>query len=185
MAAALLLNRVVSKDGVLDITVVGLIHILAFLAALARLLQVTRRSPARALLWIGALVALTDAAYVVFWNSMYLEPASCIFFLLLLAESVDIARAGEATSANVLRWSVWSALWVLAKAQNAPIGLILALFTFRLSTWTKPKRARMMAVAGGLATMLCVAYDVTAIPARVRLASAYNMVFSGVLPESK
>ena len=95
VGAALLLNKLVSKDGALDITVAGFVHALAFLAAFARLLWVTRRARARALLWIGALVALTDAGYAVYWNSWYAEPASCIFFLLLLAEAVEIARAGE------------------------------------------------------------------------------------------
>ena len=91
VGAALLLNKLVSKDGALDITVAGFVHLLAFLAAFARLLWVTRRERAHALLWIGALVALTDAGYAVYWNSWYAEPASCIFFLLLLAEAVEIA----------------------------------------------------------------------------------------------
>src|SRR5579872_3381686 len=40
--AAIGLNRIVSKDGKLDIEVMGLIHALAFLAAFIRLMQVTR-----------------------------------------------------------------------------------------------------------------------------------------------
>src|SRR5580704_1455233 len=114
VGAALMLNKLVSKDGALDITVAGFVHLLAFLAAFARLLWVTRRERGRALLWIGALVALTDVGYTVYWNSWYAEPASCVFFLLLLAEAVEIARAGEATMAAVLRWSLWSVLWILA-----------------------------------------------------------------------
>ena len=41
----------------------------------------------------------------------------------------------------LLRWSLWSVLWILAKPQNAPIGLILGLFTFRLAMWTPSKPA--------------------------------------------
>src|SRR6202167_504268 len=67
--AALLLNRLISKDGALDITVVGLIHAIAFMAALARLLLVTRRNRYCALIWTLAVVALTDAAYATYWNS--------------------------------------------------------------------------------------------------------------------
>src|ERR1019366_5208762 len=69
VGAALLLNRLISKDGALDITVVGLVHLIAFLTGFARLLWVTRRVEARAIIWIGALVALTDAGYAVYWNS--------------------------------------------------------------------------------------------------------------------
>src|ERR1051326_8442371 len=115
VAAALLFNKLVSKDGVLDITVIGLMHALAFLAVFARLLWVARRHRAYPLLWIGALVAMTDAGYAVYWNSFYAEPASCIFFLLPLAEAVEIGREGRVSLAAMLRWSLWAILWVFAK----------------------------------------------------------------------
>ena len=145
VGAALLLNKVVSKDGALDITVAGFVHALAFLAAFARLLWVARHDQAYVLLWIGALVALTDAGYAVYWNSFYAEPASCIFFLLLLAEGVESARTGETSLAGAVRWSLWSVLWILAKPQNAPIGLILGIFTIRLAMWTPLNPARVVA----------------------------------------
>src|SRR5690348_7134189 len=59
--AAVLLNLAISKDGALDIRVIGFVHALAFLAAFARLLWVTRRARPRSILWTGALLALTDA----------------------------------------------------------------------------------------------------------------------------
>jgi len=188
VGAALALNKLVSKDGALDITVAGLVHALAFLAAFAQLLWVTRRDRAHAFLWIGALVALTDAGYAVYWNSFYAEPASCIFFLLLLAEAVEIAIAGEASLAGILRWSLWSVLWVLAKPQNAPIGLLLGFFTLRLGMWRLSKRARLAAlaaVAGACCLFACAAYNVTAMPGYGRQANTYGMVFSGILGDSK
>jgi hypothetical protein len=185
VGAALALNKLVSKDGALDITVAGLVHALAFLAAFARLLWVTRRDRAHALLWIGALVALTDAGYAVYWNSFYAEPASCIFFLLLLAEAVEIGVAGETSLGGMLRWSLWSILWVLAKPQNAPIGLLLGFFTFRLAFWAPAKSARVVAAAGGCALFVCAAFNVTAMPFYGRQANTYGMVFSGILGDSK
>src|ERR1035437_1236671 len=47
VGAALLLNKLVSKDGALDITVAGFVHALAFLAAFARLLWVIDRKSTR------------------------------------------------------------------------------------------------------------------------------------------
>jgi len=185
VGAALLLNKLVSKDGALDITVAGFVHGLAFLAAFSRLLWVLRRERMRALLWIGALVALTDAGYAVYWNSFYAEPASCIFFLLVLAEAVEIARAGETSLASILRWSLWSVLWILAKPQNAPIGLLLGLFTLRLAMWTPSKRARLVAAVGACAMFACAAFNVTTMPIYGRQANTYGMVFSGILGDSK
>ena len=183
--AALLLNQLLSKDGALDITVMGLVHALAFLAVFARLLWVARRHRAWALLWIAALVALTDAGYAVYWNSFYAEPASAMFFLLLLAETVEIGRAGEASAASMLRWSIWAILWVLAKPQNTPIGLLLGLFSFRLASWAPALRTRLIAVACGCALFLCAVYNIVAMPKVGHMANTYGMVFSGILPESK
>ena len=185
VAAALLVNKVVSKDGTLDITVAGWVHALAFLAAFARLLWVTRDLRAHALIWIGALLALTDAGYAVYWNSFYAEPASCIFFLLLLAESVEIGRSGELRLPAILRWSAWSVLWVLAKPQNAPLGLVLALFSFRLACWARPPRARAIAVACGCALIASAVFNVTAMPTYGRMANTYGMIFSGILGDSR
>jgi hypothetical protein len=185
VGAALMLNKLVSKDGALDITVAGFVHLLAFLAAFARLLWVTRRARPRALLWIGALVALTDVGYAAYLNSWYAEPASCIFFMLLLAEAVEIGGAREATMAAVLRWSLWSVLWILAKPQNAPIGLVVGLFTLRLATWTLSQRARLAAIAGGCAMLACAVFNVAGMPRYGRQANTYGMIFSGILAESK
>ncbi len=185
VGAALLLNKLVSKDGAVDITVAGFVHALVFLAAFARVLWVVRRYRAYALIWILALVALTDAGYAVYWNSWYAEPASCFFFLLLLAEAIEIARMGQTTFASALRWSLWAALWVFAKPQNAPIGLLLALFTLYLAFWTSSAAARLVAVAGACVMLACAAYNVLSMPIYGRQANTYGVIFSGILADSK
>jgi hypothetical protein len=185
IGTALVLNKLVSSDGTLDIRMAGFVHALAFLAAFARLLWVTRRLPAHALIWIAALLVLTDAGYAVYWNSWYPEPASCIFFLLLLAEAVQMAATGKITAGGLLRWLLWATLWVLAKAQNAPIGLILGLFGLRLAAWAYGKRERVIAVLGCFVLLAGVAYDLMALPQIARMANSYGMVFTGILPESK
>lgn len=185
VGAALLVNFAISKDGALDITTVGFIHMIAFLAAFARLLWVTRWAQARAVLWIGALVVLTDAGYAVYWNSFYAEPASCIFFLLLLAEGIELGSTGKLTLAAAVRWSAWSFLWAMAKPQNAPPALLLALFTCGLWAWTPSAKARAVLAAGTCALAGSAVYSVLAMPKAGRMASTYNMIFMAVLPESK
>jgi hypothetical protein len=182
--AALLANKLISRDGALDIRVVGLIHSLAFLAALARLFWVTRRTGSRVLIWTGAVLAFTDVGYAAYWNSLYTEPASGIFFLLALAEAIDIVRAGKATVGNIARWSLWSALLVLAKTQNAPLGLITGSFAFRLALLTPLHRARIAGILGGCAILACAVFNAAAVPPGPTVANTYNMVFEAILPES-
>ncbi len=185
IAAALLLNKVVSTDGKLDIVVVGFVHTLAFLAIFVRLLLVTRNLRARAFVWIAALVMFPDAGYVAYWNSFYAEPASCLFFLLLLTESIAMCDCGSVSRAGLVRWSLSAVLLVLAKPQNAPLGLPLALFSLCLRTrvigW--PARSAVFISAGVI--LAAAAITILTTPSELKNANTYNLVFLAILPESR
>jgi len=164
---------------------VGLVHSLAFLGAFARLLWVTRRFRAAPLLWTAGLVVLTDAAYTAYWNSFYAEPASCIFFLLLLGESIAICDSEDVSAGQLARWTLWAVLGVLAKPQNTPIGVILALFSLRLRSCAGKRRARRVAAAGCAAIAGVTLFSVLTVPPPVRWSTGYDMVFRSIIPESK
>ncbi len=184
--AALLVNKVVSKDGSLDITVMGLVHALAFLAVFARFLFVTRNCRARAWLWIAALVIFTDVGYVAYWNSFYAEPASGLFALLLVTESTEICLRGSVSGAGLFRWSLWAVLLVLAKPQNAPPGLLLALFcALVLSGRAASQAARYAAWIGGAAIATASVTALATAPASMEDQNTYNMVFMAIVPESR
>jgi hypothetical protein len=178
VGAAVLLNKVLSKDGTLDITILGFVHMLAFLYAFYRLLAVTGPLRAGSLIWILALLTLTDVGYVAYWNSFYAEPASCIFFLLLLGESIAICRTQKVSNAQVVRWALWAVLFVMAKPQNAPLGILMALFIFRL-------RADWIAIASSLAILAAAAFIIVTSPVANMWSSTYDQVFMAILPESK
>ena len=180
VACAILLNKIISPDGKLDIVVIGAVHALAFLAAFARLLLVTKQYRAGPVLWIIGLVALTDVGYAAYWNSFYAEPASCIFFLLLAAESIAISNSKQASPRKIALWTLWAILFVMAKAQNAPLGVLLTLFSVRLCWWTNYRGTVLCPVLIGAATL----FNVLTIPARVQWADAYNHMFLAILPES-
>jgi len=183
-ASAVAVNRVASKDGKLDITVMGMVHALAFLAALARLFWVTRRLRSAPVLWIGALIVLTDAAYTAYWNSFYAEPAMCIFFLLLAAEGIAIWQSADVTTAQLTRFTLWAVLWVLAKPQNAPAGAVLATFALRMRWWAGKRRAKRAAVAGCAAIAGIIVISVVTVPQPIRWETGYDMVFRSIVPES-
>ena len=151
---------------------------LAFLYAFYRLLVVTGPLRAGPLIWILALLALTDVGYVAYWNSFYAEPASCIFFFLLLGESIAICRAPEVSNSQAIRWALWAVLFVMAKPQNAPLGILMALFVFRL-------RAGRIAIASSLAIVAAAAFIIVTSPVANMWSSTYDQVFMAILPESK
>ncbi len=177
VAAAIALSRIFFH-GVLDIRVMGFVHLAAFLAAFAYLLKVTQPVRGAPLVWLTALLIATDAGYAAYWNSFYAEPATCIFLLLLVAESVAISVARNATPAQILRWSLWAALLVDAKAQNLSLAILLA--PFALSAF----RFRRAAIAGCALILLSAAFNFVTLPDSLKLANTYNVVFLSILPES-
>jgi hypothetical protein len=193
VGAAVLLNKVVSRDGKLDIVLMGFVHAAVFLAAFARLLSVLRNSP---LAWILAAFTLTDIGYVAYWNSFYSEPASCIFFVLLLAESIAIlghpalsgagplppARPPGRASAAVLRWSLWAALLILAKPQNFMLAALLAPFILRIG-WKN--NLRFAGAAGALAIAITGVVCLRTFSRAGVWATTYDQIFLAILPDSK
>jgi len=180
--AAVLLNRVVSSDGTLDIRLMGLVHAAAFLAAFAYLLKTTTPIRAAPLVWVAALVILTDVGYAGYWNSFFSEPASCIFLVLLGAESVSIGVRGKASAWQAIRWSIWAALLMLAKAQNMPLALVLAPFALSFSRW---RAARYAAILGFCLIVVAAGANLGTVPKSLKLAATYNVVFMSIVPESR
>lgn len=182
--SAVALNRLISKDGKLDLTVMGFVHALAFLAAFARLLWAMRRFRAAPVLWVAAAVMLTDVAYTAYWNSFYAEPAICIFFLLLAAETVELWDSPDAGTWRLALWTLWAVLWILAKPQNAPIGVVLALFALRVRWWAGKRRTRRTALAACGAIACATVFSIATVPQPVRWNTGYDMVFRAIIPES-
>jgi hypothetical protein len=181
--AALCATR--ATNGEMDIRLVGLVHLLAFLVAFGRLLRVTERFRAAPLVWMGMLLVLTDAGYAAYFNSLYAEPASCIFFLFLLAETVEAACAERLSRWQVARWCVWAVLFVFAKAQNAPLGILLAAFSLRMGWWPAGRAVRYTAVVASMVIVSAAAIDYLTSPPLVKVANTYNMLFTAILGESK
>jgi len=194
VGSALLLNKLVSRDGKLDIEVMGLVHAAVFLAVFARLLAVIGaamgRSRISVVAWILAGLALTDVGYAAYWNSFYSEPASCIFFLLLLAESIAIctnpdSRADRATTAQLTRWYVWAVLLVISKPPNFPLAVVLAPFALRLGWRSEWASARVIAVAGSLCIAIAGVASSRNFPTALGWAATYDQIFMAILPDSK
>jgi hypothetical protein len=182
---AVLLNKVISHDGTLDIEVIGLVHALAFLAAFWRLLVVTTGLRWAPVLWVGALLILTDVGYAAYWNSFYAEPSSCTFFLLVLAETIAILRGEGASPWAYARWSLWAALFVGAKFQNFPLAILLAPLALRLGMRSQIRAVKRVCIAGAVSIVVVALVESISFPKTLAPASAYDVFFLAILPESK
>ena len=182
---AVTLSRVLTGPGTFDITVFGFTHAVLFLLAFARLLYVTRNLAMYRAAWALMLLVLTDVGYVAYWNSLYTEPASCLWFLFLLAESIDLCGREQISTGHVLCWNVFAVLWIMARTQNAALCIPLAAYDLRM-VWRTPGRGGRYAALGGVVA-ICVAGGVmyrSLLPAP-RVSVLYDVVFFGVLPEAE
>ena len=183
-ALAVILNRSVFSAEQVDLTTIGFVHALFFLIALNRLLSAIRPLPNHRIAWILVLLILTDVGYVAYWNSWYTEPASCIWLLFLLTESIQLCTTHPSATASVGRWSVFAILWIGAKTQNAALAGPLFMYALLLARRAKGTFTRWVATTGALAILAtgCVMYR-SLLPAP-RLVGIYNMIFMAILPES-
>lgn len=115
---AITLNSLFGNPKTFDITVLGFTHTVLFLLALTWLFYVTRDLVMYRILWALILLVLTDVGYVAYWNSLYTEPASCLWFLFFLAESIHLCNSREISIGPVLRWSAFAVLWITAKPKT-------------------------------------------------------------------
>src|SRR5437899_5885192 len=90
--AALGLNRLIARDGLVDIRAIGAIHSALFLFTLYLLTPVLRPLPnrARSALWGLILLVFCDLAYTLLFNSFYMDAAAFLFLALAV---VMYARA--------------------------------------------------------------------------------------------
>jgi len=145
---AISLNNLFGDPKTFDLTIFGFTHAVIFLIALARLLYVTRGLVLYRVVWVLILLVLTDVGYVAYWNSLYTEAASCLWFLLLLAESIDLCNNERVSIWPIVRWTAFAVLLIMAKVQYAPLCVPLAAYGMVLA-WRAVEPQTRYAGGGG------------------------------------
>jgi hypothetical protein len=142
---SILINALISKDGQFHLLVLGAVHLVAIIASLAVVAYgisgTTRR--AKWVVFVALLVFFTDVGYAAYLNSIYSEPASIIFLaltigiILLIAMKIDRAPVGFGW---VLLYFISSFLFVIAKPQNAAMGIPLAILGYWIIKHSQPPK---------------------------------------------
>jgi hypothetical protein len=184
LKAALVANRVLRHDGMLDLRTVGAANLLLFLVGAGVVLRAARTLPVRLRLLLSALAILifTDVGYVCYFNSFYSEPASLAYLLLFVGVSVHVILTPVPRPGLMVWYFVVAVLLVLAKAQNAPLGWLAAAWGVVLFRSWRGRRWRA-ATAGGVVTLVLftTAAYYFATPRDLREATLYNTLFYGIL----
>ena len=183
VAPSIYLHSLLGKVDRFDLTLIGLTHTLFFLLALARLLYVTRALRAWPVVWGLTLLVVTDVGYTAYWNSLYTEPASFIWFLFLLSEAIGFCISSRITAGAAARFSIFAVLLITAKTQNAPLGISLGAYLVWMAL-RSTQRVQLVSFAGAAAMAVAgIAMYSSLLPAP-RVISLYNVVFYAILPDS-
>jgi hypothetical protein len=134
VAAAMQINRLISKSGFFDIRAVGMVHLVLELAAAWLLLAYApvHGRFARGFLIGIAVLMLTDAGFVSYFNSFYNEPGTFVFLLLTLGTIFLVLQ--RPSPGALLLFCVAGLCFITSKPQNVGLGVILAIYAIRLIT---------------------------------------------------
>ncbi len=172
-------------NGSYDLRWTGLTHMLLFLWTLWLVAPFVARLPAwRALTaWAVILAVFCDVAYFSIYNSFYMDAASLLFLFLSVAFYARLICGEGSTRRNT--WGLVAALFLFltSKLQHAillPAILAMFLLDKRLRRALSPR-----ALAGIAAVyLLSVAGMFQHVPQSYSTYAAYNVLFTGLLPNS-
>lgn len=182
----LLFNKIASRSGVFDLRVLGFVHTLFFLSAILFILTVTKRmgAPFRYILAALLLMVFCDVAYIAYFNSFYAEPASLIFSLFMVGFALKVASEQEPDIKYLLGFFTAAIFFTGAKHQNSILGLLLALFMFRLCfVWPQQLWKRVSILLSVLLCILSFGF-LKSTPSFIKEAVLYNDVFYEILRRS-
>lgn len=185
---AIRLNIWFSDARTFDIRIQAAIYLILYTAAVYMLVEaLTWGAPAKRGYAIAAIAVLMfgDTAYTAYFNSFYSEALMLIMSLFVLASGLLIYRRRFNDYAMLAVFVISSLLLVTCKQQNAPLGILIALFGIFVLLARSDRRYRISA-AGGLTLLLAVSIASYAlIPQEFVNINKYHAMTRGVLPDSR
>jgi hypothetical protein len=180
------LARIFSSNHIFDIRILALIYAIIFLYAMYVLLRINKQ----AALWKNILMAIVfilvfaDIGYIAYFNSLFGEPVSFTFMLLTLA-MVHILLNKIKPSRWILIFFFIAAFFLVgSKVQNAPLGILLALFSLRFWHLREDRAWKKLVVAVSIMLAIVAAFVYVAVPKEIKQINEYQTVFYGVLKDS-
>ncbi|MDG0794384.1 hypothetical protein OMP38_28775 [Cohnella ginsengisoli] len=170
-----------------DIRTQAAIYLILYTVAVYMLVEaLTWRAPAKRGYIIAALAVFIfgDTAYTAYFNSFYSEALMLIMSLFMLASGLLIYRGRFNDYTMLAVFVISSLLLVTSKQQNAPFGILIALFGIWLLL-ARSNRPYRLSAAGGLTLLLIVSIASYAlIPQEFVNINKYHAMTRGVLPDS-
>lgn len=144
-----------------------------------------QNSPFANWLTAGLLVLIfTDIGYIAYFNSLYGEAVSLSAMLLTTALAFTLASQRKPTVFTLIAFYLAALTLAGAKAQNAPTGILLSLFSFSLIRLRKDIPWKKSIIIFSSILVLTSVLSYTFIPSEIKTCNRYHSVFYGILKGS-
>lgn len=184
---AKLVNNIISfKTGIFDIRFLAAIYSYILMTAIYLGIRFNRQDIPFTNWILSALAVFmfTDVGYISYFNSLYGEAVSFTFLLLTFVMILCLSKQESPRISTLVVFFTASIFLTGAKAQNVPIGIILALFGIRLLFLRKDILWRSLAVVFSIALVLTSAAAYKYVPGWIKVCNKYQTVFFGITKDS-
>jgi len=180
------IGLVVSKDGLFDLRVLGMVHASLLVGGLALIMLAASALHVipRRVLAVLLVFVFTDVGYVAFLNSFYSQ-AESLCFLLITAGFFALIVSGRS-------WRWWSflgfvgaaALFAASKPQEAPQAVLLGALALMTARILRPRRATIIGVVAAALIIATAGVCYWKASRLVREPVLYNAFFQELLGNS-
>ena len=195
ISVAVFLNNLFFHNGVFDIRFVGGIYALFFLIASYAILRLLDQlvgylfkgsSERLRLIVTYTFTALYvfvfgDFSYLFYFNSFFGEPLSYVCLLLYVALTAKILVAKHPGIRLIVVYLLVIIMLVGGKQQNAPIGVLSAIFLIRLIILKKDKAWKYLMVASTVIVATFSVLTFTSISGEIQYINKYHSITMGVM----
>ena len=183
---AIALSKQFSPSGLFDIRYLGAIYAVLLAACAYFFVKSSRKQFGAAAIFtaLSFIIIFCDTGYTSYFNSLYGEPVTFVFILLMAAMAITISAVEQPAVWMLLIFGLAAAFFAGAKVQNIPAGIFSVLLLLRLAAMRKDKAWRRLAFGSAAAVILISVVCYTNVSRDIRICNKYQTVFYGILKNS-
>lgn len=180
---AVFLCKTVLGTAFFDIRFLAVIYILVLTAAVFYIARCCRKCIGLAGLF-PALIAVfifCDIGYTSYFNSLYGEPVTFVFLLLMAGMAVTLAIEEKPAIWMLILFCTGALFFAGAKVQNSPAGLLVAMICIRLAWFRKDAAWRRISILSAVLVTVVSLVCYASVSKEIKVCNKYQTVFYGIL----
>lgn len=131
-----------------------------------------------------AVIIFCDTGYTAYFNSLYGEPVTFVFLLLMAGAALIMANTARPALWMLIVFCTGALFFAGAKVQNSPAGILAALLCIRLVWLRKDSAWRRISIAAAAAAVSVSLVCYVSVSKDIKICNKYQTVFYGILKDS-